>query len=189
MLSIDSIRRDFFYSLRSLKKSPGFAVLAILALALGIGANAAIFSVVYSLMFRPIPGATQPEELVSLVINDGTAFPSAPDYVAFQDYASLKDVFVGAAGATLAAGEIRVGNEFPERILPFMVSGNYFDLLGVKMALGRTFHQEEVSNAGNANVAVVAYDFWKRRLAGNPNAIGSVIQINGNAFTIVGVAS
>jgi putative ABC transport system permease protein len=189
MLSVDSIRRDFFYSLRSLKKSPGFAVLAILALALGIGANAAIFSVVYSLMFRPLPGATHPEELVSVVLDDGQSFPSAPDYVAFQDYASLKDVFVDAAGNMLGAGQLRVDNQIPERILPVLVSGNYFDLLGVKMAMGRAFHQQEVQNAGNANVAVIAYDFWKRHFAGNPNAIGSVVQVNGNAFNIIGVAA
>src|SRR5262245_1979957 len=143
MMWIDSLWRDFRYSIRSLSKSPGFAVLAILALALGIGANAAIFSVVYSLMFRPLTGATHPEELVSIVLEDPQSFPSAPDYVAFQDYASLKDVFVSASGNMLAIGQLRVDNQMSERILPVLVSGNYFDMLGVKMVAGRAFHQEE----------------------------------------------
>ena len=189
MLSVDSIWRDFRYSLRSLKKSPGFSILAILALALGIGANTAIFSVVYSLMFRPLPGAVNPEELVSVVLTEAGSFPYSPDYVAFQDYASLKDVFVGAAGATLAAGQLRVDNQTPERIMPILVSGNYFDLLGISMSYGRAFHPQEVWRAESANVIVLGYDFWKKRFSSNPAAIGSVVRINGNAFTVIGVVS
>ncbi len=188
MMSVDSIWRDFRYSLRALKKSPGFAVLAILALALGIGANTAIFSVVHSLMFRPLQGATNPEQLVSIVLSEGS-FPYAPDYVTFQDYASLKEVFAGAAGGMLATGQLRIGNQNPERIMPRLVSGNYFDLLGVKMAHGRAFNAEEVARAESANVIVLGYEFWQKRFGGNPNTIGSVIRINGNAFTILGVTS
>lgn len=185
---MDSIWRDFRYSVRALKKSPGFAVLAILALALGIGANTAIFSVVHSLMFRPLQGAAKADQLVSVVVTEG-GYPYSPSYVSFQDYAALKDVFAGAAGSALATGHLRIENRNPERIMPVMVSGNFFELLGIKMAHGRAFNAQEVARAEAANVIVLGYDFWQEHFGGNPNAVGSVVRINGNSFTIIGVAS
>jgi len=185
---MESVWKDFALSLRALRKNPGFALLAILALALGIGANTAIFSVVYSLMFRPLPGAANPGELVSVVLTEGK-YPYAPSYAAFKDYASLTRVFTGAAGFMITNGQFRIGNEIPERIMPTVVTGHFFDVLGVKMYRGRSFNDVEASQMGAGNVVVLSYRFWQRRFHGSQAVVGSVVRINGNAFTIIGIAS
>lgn len=185
---MESIWKDFRLSLRTIKKNPGFALLAILALALGIGANTAIFSVVYSLMFRPLPGATNAKELVSIVLTEGD-YPYAPSYPVYQDYASLTDVFAGATGWKITNGQLRIGNEIPERIMPTLVAGNFFDVLGVKMFRGRGFNDTEARQKGAGNVLVLGYKFWQQHFHGNPDVVGSIVRINGNAFTIIGIAS
>jgi predicted permease len=187
---VNSLWKDLQYSLRTLKKSPGFTILAVLALALGIGANTAIFSVVYSLILRPLSGATEPKELVSLVLQDKVGgFPSPLSYPTFQDYGSLKNVFVDTAGSATLFGQLRIDNKNPIRILFPIVTGNFFEVLGVKMHLGRSFSYEERNQAGSANVAILGYEFWKKRFDGNPNVVGSTIRINGSSFTIIGVIS
>lgn len=179
---------DIRYTLRSLRKNPGFALLAVLALALGIGANTAIFSVVYSLMFRPLQGAKNAGELVSIVLTEGT-FPYGLSYPVFDDYRSLNKIFTDAAGYEIADGQIRVGQEPAERVMPTLVTENFFDLLGVRMEYGRSFSHTELSSAATSNVVILSHRFWKKRFAGNSSAVGSVIRVNGNAFTIIGIAS
>lgn len=187
---MNSLWKDLQYSLRTLKKNPGFTILAVLALALGIGANTAIFSVVYSLIFRPLPGATKPEELVSVVLQDKIGgFPSPLSYPAFQDYSALKNIFVDTAGWSDAFAQLRIDNKNPIRILFPIVTENFFQVLGVKMHLGRSFSVDEVKQAGSSNVAILGYYFWKKHFDGDPNAIGSTIHINGSAFAVIGVLS
>lgn len=187
---MNSLWKDLQYSIRTLKKTPGFAILAILALALGIGANTAIFSVVHSLMFRQLPGATKADELVSVVLQDKVGgFPSPLSYPAYQDYASLKNIFEDSAGWAIVIGQLRIDNQNPIRIMFPMVTGNFFQVLGTKMNLGRSFSTEEMQQPGSGNVAILGYNFWKKRFDGNPNVVGSTVRINGSSFTIIGVLS
>ncbi|HSE39995.1 MAG TPA: ABC transporter permease, partial [Acidobacteriota bacterium] len=187
---MNSVWKDLQFSLRTFKKNPGFTILAVLALALGIGANTAIFSVVYSIMLRPLQGASNSHELVSLVLSEKAGgLPYPPSLPAFQDYSFLKNVFADAVGSGIVDGQIRIGNKNPERAMFAMVTGNFFQMLGVKMHLGRSFSAEEVKQPGSANVAVIGYNFWKKRFDGNPNAVGSTIRINRTSFTIIGIAS
>ena len=182
--------KDLQFSLRTLKKSPGFTILAVLALALGIGANTAIFSVVNSLMFRPLQGASHAEELVSVVLADKAGgYPAPLSYPTFQDYSSLNNIFTDTAGWAIVVGQIRIDKNNPIRLMFPMVTGNFFEMLGVKMNLGRGFSSQEMKEPGSGNVAILGYDFWKKRFGGNPNAVGSTIHINGSAFTIIGVLS
>ncbi len=187
---MNSFWKDLQFSLRTLKKNPGFTILAVLALALGIGANTAIFNVVYSLMFRPLPGASNADELVSVVLTDKEGgFPYSLSYPVFQDYSSLKNVFADSAGWAVVEGQLRIENNNPERIMFPIVTGNFFQVLGVKMHLGRSFSVEEMQHPGSANVAIIGYNFWKKRFDGDPKAVGSTIRINGNTFTIIGVSA
>src|SRR4029453_2837468 len=110
-------------------------------------------------------------------------------YPAYQDYSSLKNVFADTAASATVFGQLRIDNKNPIRILFPIVRGNFFELLGVKMHLGRSFSSQEKNQAGSANVAIIGYEFWKKRFDGNPNAVGSTIRINGSSFTIIGVLS
>ena len=187
---MESVRKDVRYTLRALGKNPGYAILAVLALALGIGANTAIFSVVYSLMFRPLQGATNADELVSMVLKEEGSYPYTHSYQAFEDYrAGMKSVFVDAAGWTSASAQMRVKNEAAERIMPTIVTGNYFEMLGTGMAHGRSFSKDEKERMGAGNVVVLGYSYWRSRFRSNSAAVGSTIRLNGHSFTIIGVAS
>ena len=186
---MESPAKDIRFGLRALRKNPGFTALAILALALGIGANTAIFSVVYSLMFRPLQGAEDSSRLVTLGLTEETSLPYSPSYLVYQDYRSLKSVFVDAAGFQITPAQLRIANENPERIMFSLVSGNYFDVLGVKMAYGRKFTSDEAQRMGAGNVVVLGYKFWKLRFNSDPGVVGSIIRLNGNSFTVIGIAS
>ena len=180
--------QDLRYAVRTSAKNPALTVVAALALALGIGANTAIFSVIYSLIFRPLPGAADPGRLVSIALTEpeGT-YPHQLSYASFRDYSSLKDVFSGATVFTSIYAQFSSEGGSPERILPLLVSGDYFDVLGVKAARGRTFSREEAERMGAGNVLVISHDFWQQRFGGSSDAIGAAVELNGEPFTIVGV--
>jgi putative ABC transport system permease protein len=187
---MQSVRKDLRFTLRALTKNPGYAILAVLALALGIGANTAIFSVVYSLMFRPLQGATNPNELVTMLLKEEADYPYSHSYQAYEDYrAGLKSVFVDAVGSTGASAQMRVGNDAAERIFLTIVTGNYFEMLGVNMYKGRSFSKEEKERMGAGNVAVLGHSYWRSRFQSNPSVIGSTIRLNGHTFTIIGITS
>lgn len=185
---MEAIWQDIRYSLRTLAKSPGFTVLAVLALALGIGANTAVFSVAYSLMLRPLPGAERPSELVSVTLTDPVApFPYNLSYAHVRDVRELKEVFADACGSTEVFAHLRAGDGAPERVIPLTVTGNYFDVLGVPMLHGRAFLPDETERMGAGNVLVLSYDYWQRRFGGNPSVVDTVVRLNNQPFTIVGV--
>ncbi|MCI0618896.1 ABC transporter permease, partial [bacterium] len=141
-------------------------------------------------MFRPLPGAANPDELVSVVLQDKMGgFPSPLSYPTYQDYSSLKNIFVDSAGWAIVFGQLRIDNNSPVRILFPIVTGNFFQVLGVKMHLGRSFSSEEMKQAGSANVVILGYNFWKKRFDANPSVVGSTVRINGSSFTIIGVLS
>src|SRR5262249_16241998 len=167
-------------------KTPGFAIIAILSLALGIGANTAIFSLVNMILFRQLPVAN-PEAVVSVsaVGKEGqfAAF-SYPNYLDFRD---RNEVLSGLlASRFMGLSLSRNGNN--EKIWGNLVSGNYFDALGVKPALGRTFLPEEDKTRLSHPVAVISHSLWQTRFGGDPSVIDSDVLINGKKFKVIGVA-
>ena len=180
----DEMFQDLRFGLRMLLKDPGFTLIASLTLALGIGANTAIFSVVNAVLLRPLPYA-EAEQLVSVF----DSFPDFPrDGLSELEYISLRNesesfvqfaVSNGANFTLTGAGE-------PERLQGGIASANYFDLFGARLALGRSFHPEE-ELAGRNNVVILSHDFWQRHFGGDPHAVGQALTLNGNSFTIIGV--
>ena len=183
---MNSVMQDLKYGVRVLLKSPGFTVIAILTLALGIGANSTIFSWINSTVLNPVPGARDSAHLGELAAGpDGDPSPlSYPDYMDLRaKNRSLSNMTV----FSLWPMDL-TGNDKPESVWGDFVSENYFDTLGVHAFLGRTFLPEEGTRPGGAPVAVISYDLWKARFGGDRNTPGKVIQINKRPYTVVGIA-
>ena len=194
---LETLLQDLRYSLRRLRKSPGFAATAILTLALGIGATTAIFSVMNAVLLRSMP-VPNPQQLVYLHVPTGqpygaqetgdsdTSF-SQPVFEALrQDRRAFPEVmaFAPLSGDKVA---VRVGNDSPEQASGDMVSGNFFSGLGVAMARGRNFAIEDERQ--HAAVVVLSYAYWTRRFSRNPSVLGQTMYIKGIPFTITGVAA
>lgn len=178
---------DIRFALRQLARSPAFTVVAILSLVLGIGANTAVFCLVNALLLRPLP-VDKPDRLVaissSLGADSGPVFTSWPN---FLDFRERSHSFIGmAAHANRSLTLILAGGE-PEQIYGQMVSGNFFDLLGVKAVRGRTFNREESEVEGSHSVAVITSRFWQRRFGSDPGIVGRTLLINGRPVTVIGV--
>ncbi len=175
------------FAARQLKKSPGFAIVSILSLALGIGANTAIFSLVNSVLLRPVAGIAEPERLVELGRSSrgqGSDTLSHPDLVDLRTgMSSLSHVF----GYAFAPLNVRATAESEaRRQFGFLVSANYFDALGVRPLLGRAFRAEEDSPQ-EPPVAIVSHAYWRGALAGAADAVGRTVVVNGHLVTVVGV--
>jgi predicted permease len=182
-----SLFQDIRYGWRTLSKSPGFAAIAVLTLALGIGANSTIFSWINSTLLHPIPGATDAGRLVALTRGgsvDVEHFFSYPDYIDLRDH---NQSFSGMLATDINLMDI-TGAGQPERVWGAMVSANYFDVLGVRPVVGRGFTVEEDKKPGGAPVVVISYGLWQSHFAGNRSAVGATIRINQHPYTIVGVA-
>ncbi|HEU5179793.1 MAG TPA: ABC transporter permease [Candidatus Polarisedimenticolia bacterium] len=184
---MDGVLQDFRHATRLLMKSPGFVVVAALVLGLGVGANTAIFSIVNGFFLRPLP-VEDPGRLVWLTtLSPGAVRPqnlSYPDYVDMRDH---NEAFTGL----LAYADVPValaGGDRPERLRGVMVSGNYFPVLGVKADRGRFFGPEEDRAAGAVPVVVLSRALWKRQFSSDPNLVGHSVSLNGQAFTVVGIA-
>jgi predicted permease len=183
---LEDLARDLRFAGRTLRKNPGFTLVAVVTLALGIGANTAIFSRVDQLLVRDLP-VRNPDRLVLL----GQPRSGRPDFGAFS-YLSFRDYQrAGAALADFSAlGEIPVGlgtSEATERQRALLVSGNYFSMLGVQPALGRTFAANEGAEMDDAFVVVLSHGLWVRRFGADPQVLGQTIALNGRPFTIIGV--
>jgi predicted permease len=183
---MDRLRQDLIVSLRRLRLSPGFTLCAVLTLALGIGANTAIFTAVNTLVFRPLP-VDRPDQLIFL--NRGGKFEiptqSFPDYRDFRDRNNVLSGLIAYGFAPIGFSQGPTNNA---RIWSYMVSGNYFDLLGVKAIRGRVLHPEDDQKKGAHPVAVLSYSFWQRRFAADADPTGKTIKLNGLDYTVVGVA-
>jgi macrolide transport system ATP-binding/permease protein len=183
---MDGFLHDLRYALRLFAKSPGITGAAVLALALGIGANTAIFSLVNGVLLRPLPGVGDPDNLVTLERTQNGKKSSAayPDYVDYRDHNSS---FVGLAahcGTPLSFNE-----GAPEHLRGDLVSGNYFSVLGATPAFGRLIEPEDDDQPGAHAVAVLGHTFWLRAFGASPEVVGQGIKLNGLDFTIVGIAS
>jgi len=179
--------QDLRYALRTFTKTPGFTVLAILVLAIGIGANTAMFTVVNGLMFKPLSG--QAGDLVGLFSRDRTR-PDEYRAFSYPNYADIRegsrDVFDDLMAHTFAMIGVSTGDT-TRRAFASVVSANYFETLGVTLAAGRTFSADEERPGANIPVAVVGYERWKDATF-DPSFLGHRIRINGIEFTIIGVA-
>ena len=179
--------QDMRYGARMLLKRPGFTTVVVLTLALGIGANTAIFGVVDRLLVRMLP-VTEPERLVNLSGRDEKGgHDTSFSYPIYKDYRDQSDVFDGLLAYTETAMNLSERGQ-PERVIGVLVSGNYFDTLGVTPALGRTFLPEEDRTPGTHPVAVVSYGLWQRRFGADPKLVGRTITLNTYRFTVIGVA-
>src|SRR5574341_576534 len=177
---------DLRYALRMLAKTPGFTAVAVLTMALGIGANTAIFSVVNAVLLRPL-AFHEPERLVAIsnqFLNLGLprASCSVADYI---DYRKLKHIFEEVAAVNGASFNL-TGVDRPERLAGAEVTAGFFPLLGVKPILGRVFTYDE-DQPGRNQVAVLGEGLWKRRFGGDPNVIGRPVRLNDQTYTVVGV--
>jgi predicted permease len=181
---IEDLARDLWYGFRTFRRSPGFAVTAVVSLALGIGANAAIFNALYTVVWKPLP-VSKPEELVKISLSSNSGLRDVPT-VAFVRQLRSAGVFKGIS-VTSADGLSFSYDDRAERVQGEVVSGNYFDLLGVRPIIGQPF-TAEVRSGHWAAEAVLSYSFWQRRFGGDPGAIGRTIRLNTYPFTIAGVS-
>jgi putative ABC transport system permease protein len=183
---METLLKDFRYGVRSLLKRPGFTAIAVITLALGIGANTAIFSLVNAVLLRGLP-FTDPDRLVMIWEDASFAgFPrNTPAPANYVDWKTQNTVF-----ADMAAQDIRsfnlTGDGEPEKIEAFGVTANFFPLLGVKPTLGRWFTVEEDA-PGAGRVVVLNYNLWQQRYGGEQNIIGRQLLLSGEKYTVVGV--
>jgi predicted permease len=184
---MSSFWQDVRYSLRMIAKAPGYAAIAVLTLALGIGANTTIFSWINSTLLNPIPGLASPSEVVALSLGRGTDNPFPFTYPDFESMRDGQQSFVGITAANIAPMSL-TGKGKPERVWGMVTSANYFDLLGVRPILGRGFLPEEDTKRGGAPVAVISYRLWQTHFGANPDVVGQTLEINQHPYTIVGVA-
>ena len=182
-----SFWQDIRYSLRMIAKTPGYAAIAVLTLALGIGANTTIFSWINSTLLNPIPGLASPNEVVALSLGRGTDNPFPFTYPDFEMIRNGQQSFLDLTGCNPTPMSL-TGKGKPERIWGSVTSANYFDVLGVRPILGRTFLPEEDEKPGGAPVAVISYRLWQTHFGANPDVAGQTIEINQRPYTIVGVA-
>jgi predicted permease len=184
---MENLWKDLRYAFRMLWKSPGFTLVAVLALGLGIGANTAIFSVFNGMLWRPLP-VQNPKQLVVVAAKTRDfQFPLNLSYADFEDYRQLKNVFSDLV--VYSPSPVNFGAQGrPERAWVDLVSGNYFSALGIQPVLGRTFAPDEGWVQNKDPLIVLSYNYWQKRFGGDPNIAGQTVQVNNHAFTIIGVA-
>ena len=175
---------DLRYALRTLLNNPGFTAVTILTLALGIGANTAIFSVINAVLLRPLP-FNAPEQLCVVTERLPSVPVLGPSYENFRDFRDRAKSFSGMSATRLTTLTLTGAGE-PERLPAQMTSASMFPLLGVNARLGRTFAPEE-DRAGGPQVVVLSNGFWKRRFAGSEDALGKSITLDNKSYTIIGV--
>jgi predicted permease len=184
-----SLIQDMRFGFRMLNKRPGFTLASVLTLALGIGASTVVYSWTQAVLFHPLGAAKNSDQLVvaETVMPDGALHTSSyPDFV---DYRAQQRVFTDMIGFELIGDIVRAGDEAQgERTWGEIVTGNFFDLLGVHAARGRTFAPEEDGAPGGHPVAVISDGLWKRRFGADPLIVGKTMDFNKHPFTIIGVA-
>jgi hypothetical protein len=186
---MESLGRDIQFSLRTFAKNPGFTTVAVLSLALGIGANTTIFTLINSVFLNPLP-VKNPSELVGIYTvdanNPGQFSNLNPvSYKNYQDFRDQNQVFTGLAYYSFPfAASVSRGGE-PMQIFTEMVTGNYFDVLGVHPARGRFFLPEEDQTPGTNPVVVMSYGLWQRVFGGKASVIGRTLRVNGHTYTVV----
>ncbi len=184
---VDGLWQDLRIGMRTLRKSPGFAVVAVLTLALGIGANSSIFSFVNAILLRPLPGITNLDRLVKLGrTQEGRGF-DAFSYREFTDYRDRNQVFSGVMAYRPLVLDLGGAGE-TRRVRGALVSSNYFAVLGTHTALGRTFSIDEEQSRAHP-VAVISHSLWQSRFGSDADIVGTALTLNGRNFIVVGIAA
>src|SRR5215472_9499998 len=184
---MEIIWQDLRQSIRLLWSRPGFTVTVVLTLALGIGANATIFTWIRAVLLASLPGIEQPDKLVEIwgATHNNSALSTS--YLDYQEFRDRNNVLSGLIAHQILPLNLGRG-EKPERVWAGIVSGNYFDVLGVKALIGRTFLPEEDKTPNSHPVAVLGYGLWQRRFGADPQVLGQKITLNEHDFTVIGVA-
>jgi predicted permease len=182
-----SFWQDIRYSLRVIAKAQGFAAIAILTLALGIGANTTIFSWINSALLNPVPGLARPGEVVALTEGKSADNPYGFTYPDIEAMRDGQQSFSGITACMFTQMSL-TGKGKPERLWGMVASSNYFDVLGVRPILGRGFLPAEDEKPGGAPVAVISYRLWQTHFGANTDIVGQEIEIDKHPYTIVGVA-
>jgi len=200
---VDELTQDLRYAVRTLRMSPAFTLIAALSLALGIGANTAIFSLIHALLLRPLPGVHAPEQLVALgdpsrtgSLSQGNVRTDLFSYPLYEQMRDHNQSFSGLAASgrsnRLVVGTGSSGGGKPpggtETARGRIVSGNYFSVLGVPAFRGRTFTAAEDRVPGSDPIVVISHSYWTRRFAQDPGVVGRPITLNGSPFTVAGIA-
>ncbi len=183
---METLWQDIRYGARQLLRSPGFTSVAVLTLALGIGANTAIFSVVNAVLLRPLP-FPEPDQLVLITENNlsrgWTSFAVSPaNYLDWQRQAQTLQSMASFRGAGFNVS----GGTEPERVIAAQVSASFFNVLGVSPLLGRTFTEEE-DRPGHGRVVVLGHGFWQTHFAGDPQIVGKTVLLSGESYEVIGV--
>jgi len=184
---MSKLMQDVRYGFRRLRTSPGFTLVAVLSLALGIGANTAIFSLVDTVLLRPLAVA-RPDRLVELygTLHGGADY-TIQSYLNFKDYRERNRTLSGVTAYRFAPMSLsHDGNN--QRVWGYLVSGDYFDVLGVSPVMGRFFVPEEDRVPGERAVAVISYDCWRKLFNSDPSVVGRDVMLNGMKFNVIGVA-
>jgi predicted permease len=185
---METLTQDIRYAARGLRKAPGFTLVALLTLALGIGVNSSIFSVVNAILFQPLPVA-RPEELVDIFGHESTS--NRHETHSYQNYLTYR------SETSTLSGLVAYSNFFAhlsiegssDLVVGELVSDNYFRSLGVRPVLGRTFTPDEASRIDASAYAVISDRFWRAKLAGAPDVVGKTFKMNGIVYTVIGVAA
>jgi predicted permease len=182
---MDRLVQDVRYAVRQIRRQPGFAVVATLSLALGVGANAAVFNAARMLVLRPVPGVAEPERVVELAPDEG-GFSS----LAYPDFVDLRGRIPALeAMAAYAMGEFSFSAvEGAERIIGLHVTPEYFTVMGVEPHRGRLLLPEDDRDGGATQVAVLSHRFWETRLGASPAVVGSTVRVNRVPFQVIGIA-
>jgi hypothetical protein len=181
-----TLLNDLRYGAKMLWKSKGVTIVAVISLAVGIGANSAIFSLVNSILLRPRP-VSNPEQLVELYVGEGEQPYQTTSYPSYVDLRDHNDVLSGLAAYGIQQFKFGDANEV-EQIWGEAVSGNYFDVLGVAAQKGRTFSADEDVVPRRNPVAVISHGLWQRRFNSDPNLVGKTITLNDQTLTVIGIA-
>jgi predicted permease len=186
---METLWQDMKYAARMLLKSPGFTLVAVLTLALGIGANTAVFTLVNEALLRPVPGIGHPEQLVDIGgTQEGSDFDNM-SYPNYRDYRDRNRTLAGMAGFVFEARAVSLTEGgSAQRAYATLVTGNYFSVLEVKPAAGRFFDEAEAVAGGTDPLVVLSHGFWQRHFRGAADVVGSELRINGRPARVVGVA-
>jgi putative ABC transport system permease protein len=179
--------QDIRYALRMLAKSPGFTALAVLTLALGIGASAAIFGVVNGFLLRPLPGKDNANLEVIAIRHPGNQDPHGPSFLDFEDYRAGSNAFSAMAAYHMDFVGVRA-NGRSDRVFTNYITADFFPMLGLQPALGSLVFPGEPDKSGATPMVILSYSYWQQRFAGDAGIIGKNITVNGKASTVIGVS-
>src|ERR1019366_9032836 len=185
---LESIAADVRYAFRTLRRQPGFVAVAVVSLALGIGANSAVFSLSDALLFRPLPVARPSEVLAVSNTTPDNAFGaiSYPDYRDIREQSQSFSGLIAYRNTSLAVSA--TPTDQPRMRLGMMVSDNFFGVLGIAPSVGRAFQPQEGKVSGRDRVAILGYGYWDTQYARDRSTVGRTIRLNGVDFTIIGIA-